>query len=221
MHDTSSQVHFRIVNPVVALCHDQQLMTYAEAIFPNGCKVAGVHLLPLTIGHGLLLERLRSPFCYWSESLWEQDKQAGDVAMLAWVCSRPWSVAAASIRTDSKRMAWWVKWVGLKRIWMTDVDALDAATYIASSWKGPDVFFPETGNTERSGISPLQGIIRSLTGYIGCSWKEAMDYPVQQSLWDTTAYWEVKGGVRFKTESDLKRIEIAEQMAEELKAANG
>jgi hypothetical protein len=83
--------------------------TYSQAYSAIPPRVLGVQLLPLSLGHALLLESIASPLMRGA------DAGAGDLARAVWICSRPASELRGrplDSRTVEKAWRRWVRAAG-------------------------------------------------------------------------------------------------------------
>jgi hypothetical protein len=177
-----------------------QQHVYAAAVFPSRTTIAGVRLLPLTIGHVLLLHALESPFVVPKGA---SKARRGDLALALLVLSRPAAKAAQLV--DSWRgvlLLHWLSWrVTLAPFFIPA--RLELAKWLASQTTGPMVWMPESGG--RSLNAPLWLQVQStLMGCLGKSEAEALATPVTVALWQFSAWWELNERVEFASDAEVE-----------------
>jgi len=179
---------------------------YAAVLFPDRWRILGVPLLPLTLGHALLLDRLELGS---AGAPREQGRSLpattmpdiGDLLLCLWVCSRAWDRAAAHLqrrrtRCALKLWAWQMRLTSRARL-----DAgLTAAwaqwqAYLAAAWDAPSVW--ERDKSAASSAPLLQVLKVTLMSRLGHSAQSALDTPLTVALWDICCFWETKGHIEW------------------------
>lgn len=171
-------------------------MDYARTIFPEVPVVGGVRLMPLSIGHALLLQRVGSPFVPPDRPAASPAISSGDIGDLAlalYVCSRHWSTAAAGL--SGWRSALWIRWWSCRRMGREAVDWCQFAAYWQDAWKGPGFTLIESGSGRRGAGSMHVLMITQRIQY-GASRNDALSTPVLEALWDHAAYLDERGSIR-------------------------
>lgn len=168
---------------------------YAEACIPGKQRVLGRDLYPLTIGHLLTLEALESPFVGWFE---RERAEAGDIALVLHLCSRPW----VDMRTAAARLSKWrIRWIAAG-IANAELAAAQVRTWMVSQYEGPEMVpdpkQPEPNPEDRLG-APEHALLKvALMAELGLSEDDALARPVGAAIWDLAVASERKGGPRIK-----------------------
>lgn len=180
-------------------------MTYAEVMLPPRWTIGGYRLRPMTIGHALVLDRLESRFVIHDRG----EPGAGDVALLIWVCGRPW------------RWAWWLAGTWYFRRCLRRAAAAcrmsgsqataQAIGFLKWSFAGPEEL--DSGTGERLQSPPFALLKVGLMTTLGVSETEALDTPVARAVWDMAVAGERKGEVKMGTHSMRGLIRVARDMA--------
>lgn len=180
-------------------------MDYADAIFPDTTRIAGVRLLPMQLGHALLLRRLNSPLSQPKCSGLFLD--VGDCALGLFVLSRDQSCAAK--RIDS----WWGQvqlwWFALRLLPRLLRNKLALAAYVRRQWQGPEVFVPQKqGQGQEGDGDSLRTIIGTMTARIGVPMEETLSLPLTRALWEVCGYWAQEGSLRFASQTEREIMEF-------------
>lgn len=182
-------------------------MSYAHTVLQGTRRVAGCRLLPLSVGHALLLERMQSPF----QPGAQQVATAADCALLLLVCSRSFSRAKRLVNSWRCKPLLWALWLLL--VFRTAPARRHLLAYVSEAWTGPDVWVDRGGRP--SGGGALMVIINTLCSRLGVQYEEALDRPLRQAVWDVCAYWAQDGAMHFMSPEE------AALMDEVRKVANG
>lgn len=178
-------------------------MTYAQTVFQDRARVEGRRLLPLTVGHALLLQRLKSPFA-------PRDTRtagAGDCALLLFVCSRSWQVASKTL--DSLRCKPWL-WLEWLRVgFRFGHNRAQLFRYVSEAWTGPEVWLE--GKSEPQDDDSLRVIINTLCSRMGLRYQDALNMPLRQAVWEVCGFWADEGRLKFMAPHE---IEMREQLKE-------
>lgn len=184
---------------------DLQLQ-YATVTFPDARHVLGVRLLPLSVGHALLLDRIRSPFApYRAYSLTELPG-FGDVVEALWILSRPAS-DAASQRVAFRGRATIAAWTMRARLsvrfqpwrWYTVSDAAEQLLLSARDARTGPTLWVKDGSDKPQGAPFLASLKVTLMRFFRCTEREALDYSLKRALWDTSVWWEMHGSGEIET----------------------
>jgi hypothetical protein len=178
-------------------------VTYAEAQFPAVERIAGCRLLPLCLGHALVLQRIESPFVATEE---ERGKVpgTGDMAYLMWIASRPYLKAWTALGTLRARLQ--RQWIA-HRLRVRGADEVARLhDWLRRQWSGPRTKQKRDG--ERLGAPALAALKITLMAELGMSEDQALSHPIALVRWDAAIACERHGG-----------IEILQEVAEALKAA--
>ncbi len=181
-------------------------MTYAEAMFPRGGEVGGFALLPLTLGHALLLERLGCPLM---PNGARREAGAGDIALLIWICQRPWDVA---FRSAGRRWARWRRaWIAGRIAPRLAIARLEAQIYIGEQMRGPKV---SVVTDAREMEAPALGALKvALMAELHVTEADALDRPLQATGWDLAIQAERHGLVELTGRQTEDAIEAARALA--------
>lgn len=166
-------------------------MKYAEAVFQGRERVAGARLLPMTVGHALLLQRLGSPFSPGDRP----PAEIGDCALAIEILRRPYPRAVSAANSWRIRPWLWLRWVMLS--FRFQFYRWKLLSFVSNSWTLPEVWFNHAG--EYSSGDPLRVIVNTLCAKLGRSAHDAMNTPLKQALWDVCEYWRQEGAIRFAT----------------------
>lgn len=178
---------------------------YSAAIFPDRYRVLGKVLLPLTIGHGLLLARLGNPFAPWSG---QGMAGAGDIITAATVCSMHHDDAFDSISTSrfarrARRLAWFAchfhsTAARLKRA------AVLLSAYVQEACRGPRVWVK--GDAEKSKVPVLATLKTGMQELFHASHDEALETPVAVALYELTVYSDRHGSLDFMSDEEAEML---------------
>lgn len=167
-----------------------QRADYAAAIFPDRHRVCGVRMLPLTLGHALLLQRIPSPYALGNDP---RKAGLGDTVLAAYVCSRPWRRAALGV--NAVWIKGWIRWRSWRR-WHREVnDHIALLGYLSAAWSIPTVFGRQRGGVER-GSDAIQIQVSVQRKLWGKSLEAALDTPVAEALLDQMERLEEDGVLR-------------------------
>lgn len=176
-------------------------------MFPRGERVLGWRLLPLTLGHCLLLERLGSPFM--PEGA-RRSPGPGDVAMVLWACSRPWLRAFRSV--SGWRARWARAWIAgkVRRRLPEAIAALIG--FIERQTSGPRVIsVHSSGQLEAPAFAAL---LATLMAELNMPDSAALDRPVAWCRWMAVTQAERSGLVRLRGQPTEDLIAAAREVAQ-------
>lgn len=176
------------------------LQRYAEAALPDGYRIAGVQLRPLSIGHILLLTRLGNPWFVRGRKA-----SAADLAVAVAVCSQCWRANLVALHGWRFRAR--LRWLAIRLM----LDSRAGATwraYLAMSLRAPTVWQKSGTLGQRPLAAPywLQ-ILMTLQSDIGYSEDVALDLPASQAQWLAIAAWEKGGGTEMASEHEAEVME--------------
>lgn len=162
---------------------------YSEALWPDPVRVAGVRLQPLTLGHALLLQRLRSPYATGAAVA-----GLGDLLLAVYVCSRPWKRAAEGIH--GRWFGPWIRWRGF-RCWRDEERHAEAfARYLADAWAAPRTWRDGRASGSPRGSDILQVLVVTQRSRWGKSLAAALDTLVAEAVMDHIEALEAGGALR-------------------------
>lgn len=183
---------------------------YADALIPVRASVAGISLVPFSIGHGLLLQKQRSPIAGMWSGKTEGKISVGDIALGVWICSRQSTVALSTVggfwmRHRLLRIARRVIRHGIGR---SHNELLD---YIADGFSSPKMRMSEGSKVVGS---PMLGmLIVSMMSHFGRNLADAMNTPVSFAIWNRSILLDEKGYAELWTPEDYDRNEMAQELA--------
>ena len=154
---------------------------FSRAVLPDIWEACGVRLMPLTLGHALLLGRLGSPVLPAERAEEVAPIGLGDVLVAAWVCSRPATVAIAGL--DGRRQMLWLRWKRITRAAVISQDKLALLRYVAAAYQMPPVkaLHPPEGEGRQSPWLAI--LLLTLVSYCGHTVEEALDTPLATAQW--------------------------------------
>lgn len=192
--------------------HDNA-QAYSDALIPVRASVAGVSLLPLSIGHALLLQRRRSPLAeMWSKSTNGEPLNLGDIALAVWVCSNTPSVAMTRMggfwmRFQVRRIARRILKHGLTK------SCGELINYIADGFSSPKMKIGEGGKFV---ASPMLGMLMvAMMSHFHKSTAESLNTPISFALWNRSILLDEKGMAELWSEEDYEIQRNAEELAKD------
>ena len=171
---------------------------YARMVFPDRVLVLGVELQAATIGHGLLLARIKSPF--WGGGA----AGTGRICQALWVLSRPCKEAAEGLQSGraDKVLRGWARQLGRAR--QSEVEAARAglARWIDSSFEALPLWDKQETDGEKKmmGAPVLLILATRLMHTLQVPWREVMDYPIARARWELACHAEEQGGLEWVNE---------------------
>ena len=173
---------------------------YSRLVFPDTVRVFGVALQPVTIGHGLILWRIESPFIVGGKA----EARHIVAALLALRCKTA---------RDADRLL--NSWRGrlLIRCWGKQVKRLSVVTktlaeaqirnHVRGAYDGPSLWGRDEEATKNRCSAPYLTILKvRLMDYLHLSPEAALDYPIGQAVWDLACYAEYRGSMSWMSEED-------------------
>jgi hypothetical protein len=188
--------------------------TFPGCVLPPTVRLGGRRLLPLTLGHAVLLEAVESPFAPGGEIT--QLPGAGDNALAWWILTRPWQEARDGI--DGRAARFWMWCYAQARRRFISEDSVVLIRWIAWSCKAPLFIKQRDGDGGERGTHPVLARCQTLSGNWGVPWPECLDV-----AWNTAsilhlARWEEQGEIRvvnIEQHADgISRAEDPKQAAE-------
>lgn len=184
---------------------------FSLAVHPNRVRVAGVLLMPLAIGHAILLTRLKSPLA----SYWTGEKcpvNVGDVALAIWVCERPATEAHAKLGS------WFTRWrIGrlAKRVAKRGSISVihELIRHLDAGFHQPKM--KRQGNSSKCGSPMLAMLYASQLSHFHRSDSEAFNTPISLALWNRAALLEEKGVAKVWTDEDQDLVDYARNLTPE------
>lgn len=178
--------------------------TFARAVFPPRCRVAGVRLVPFTLGHALLLQRVASPFDPFAEE--SRPAEHGDTALALWILSHDWS--AASRRMDG-RMARWQLAALAGRLWLTGGSAAAGLRqFLRAASAAPEA--RPTGEPSHASTTPIVPLLlMAVMRDWGFTWTAALELPVTVAWWLHLSLLEAHDVIAFATPEFVAAAEAA------------
>ena len=165
--------------------------------------VFGWTLVPYTVGHAILFDRLEI----------ESVTTPAEICLAARLCSMP---ADESERWLTGRWSGWrLRWmIWTRKAWMQDPAEVEKAIEVWSRWLDEQTRFPKyvaKTEGEESGIPFAQRLRVALLSKLGYSSVDIDRTPYLRALWDYIAWAEMEGmvkvpaGVDDETEAELMR----------------
>lgn len=190
------------------------LADYSDAWLPEGRTVFGVPLLPLCIGHALLLHRLRSPLVPslsaggegWGEVALPG---LGDLLLALEICRRP------ALHLPSRAR---LKWLGLGQLRFTQRQKLrlegrylDGLRDFRGYWHDAFARMPATWDDDKdkpraSGVPQLVGLKVRCMSWLGASEAQALATPISRALWDVCAHSALEGNLKLHTAEEEEAL---------------
>jgi hypothetical protein len=201
---------------------------YSDAMFPEGRTVFGVPLLPLCIGHALLLHRLRSPLIGAPSIARQPAPEAeqcsalpglGDLLLAVEICRRPGAQLPSRAR---------MKWLGLQQLRFTELQKLrlegrhlDGIRDFREYWNAAHGTFPEiirNPQARDTGVPLLASLQIVLMGRLGFTPADALRTPVSAALWLVAGDSALRGDLKLKTDEDASVFDAHAQLQRRLAA---
>lgn len=186
---------------------------YAWSVYHDRHRACGVDLLPMTLGHALLLQRLGSPFASARPGFGgDPAKISGaDMLLACLVCSR--SAARAARIVNSHRGSAWLKWKWLSRRFRMEADMQAFLRWYRAQWALPDfVATRQTSQGAPRGAEYLHQLVVFCCSHLGYSHAAAFEVPVVLAQYDYLCHLEGDGQIRIVESRDAE-LEAAAQAA--------
>lgn len=165
---------------------------FPSIAYPDTWRIGGRCMVPLTIGHALLLDRIGSP--------WMVRDVECDAAIL-WLhirlCSLPYRRAARAVQSWYTGV--WL-WAQMFHRESTAVIATDAFTlWWHEQWSSPDFWFDGDRKPQKRGSTILHALIVCMMSDFHISRSEVLEMPVREALWLQAGLAEQSGSIRLRT----------------------
>jgi hypothetical protein len=181
------------------------------AAVPEPTRILGVKLLPLSIGHLILLNRIESAFVSPG-----QECSIEDLALSILICSLNYKDGLALFEDTglpSFMLAWhdkiagvsWLTKIGIKQPIAIDFKqkSLEFSEYISRHSKAPFYSYGE-GDFQSTDCPPVQIVRVSLMKELGISDEQIMDRPWALCLWDFITLKALAGHVKIINRADME-----------------
>lgn len=167
----------------------------------------GVRLRPFSLGHFIVLQRVRSPFVS------DEDLKVtvADLIFAVWACSRSWEKALSSFdeRFDAR-----LKWLRLRSFFMTPQEIAERMLmfrrYVNDAFSVDKPLMSDS-KTRHCTTPMTMMLVQTLTREYGLSRSEALDTPVGQAIMEHYAIMESAGAVTFVSDEILRAKDILNQ----------
>jgi hypothetical protein len=186
-------------------------LSFALALHPNRVRVAGVLLMPLCLGHAILLTRIKSPLAgYWTGE--QKEIGVADIAWALWICERH------ATEAHRKLGSWWTI-RRVKKLAKQVAEHGSIATvrgmfeYLEQGFSGPKM--RRESNSKPCGSPLLAMLYASLLSHFHRSDSDAFNTPISLALWNRAALLEEKGIAKVWTDEDEEFAETARSMTQE------
>ena len=166
-------------------------------------------MLPLTLGHLVVLSRIESPFA--DATIDPALIGVGDLAVALWVCSRPAVTAWNQFGSGRGRLSRW--WIGLK-VEARFTQLLDAfVSWMSIQRAGPDVWQSGGGSGAQRGAPALLVLLVTLVRKFGFTYREAFELTMAEAVWLHWASLEDDGLVQLMTDTEREAAEEAQRVS--------
>lgn len=177
---------------------------FVRALWPDRHWCLGRRLMPLTIGHLLLLRRVGSPLASGLVP------DPADLALAVFICSRPWRRALAAVERPALSLRLLV--LGLRASWGMQRAVQSLTRYLKSSLEGPRWWpVPRPGGSDLEMRSPYWAtILVALQSDLRMTHEEALDVPVALALWKIAVMREREGQVQLISDDEREVLAVDE-----------
>lgn len=160
---------------------------YAEACIPDRWMILGRMLLPFSVGHNILLERVQSPFSITG------NVELADLVQAVWICERDFESGERALlngNTFALRMfARGAEFRSMLQKNLLKKNASAFAEYVQSSLRKPHGIWKDS-KAELTYAPSLMILIRDLANHYGYSRSEIMNMPMRQAVFERFAVLE-------------------------------
>lgn len=197
---------------------DAQAQSYVSVLFPDRFRVCGRWLVPMTLGHLALMQRVGLPFA-------EVDPKPGtwpQIVLGAWICSQRWDVARDTIEERSTRA--WLMWHGVTTFRRARLaSAITWRQYLTQQWDCPSYTWVRESDEPPTGMALVQSLIVTRMSRLHATRQSALDTPLSVALWDKVAWMAAEGFVRMAAPAGEEDplVVFARQLARREAAAHG
>lgn len=182
---------------------------FTAALFPDSYRVLGHRMQPFTIGHALLLERMRNPLV-----TLHRDAGRGDLKLAIAICSRPFPRAEQLVQSR-----WIAAWLALIwcPFWKLNAGIQQFLAYRTNAERTPEAWTNDTENKSPRVKSPIAYRIRVwMITELGISPREAICTPLAIALHDYCVWAELQGALELYDDEDEEALDEAEQLAKRI-----
>jgi hypothetical protein len=155
-------------------------LEYAEACDPDRIKILGVTVGPFTVGHQLLLKRIKSPF------ICSGDYKLADFLTALWFCSHSFAEGKRGLFRKPFGLRLWTWWMEFKinRLASGLAPVAEAlADYIRLAHKPPSSFF--MSSKAKRCFTPFTILyFQEAASMFGYSWDQFMDQPLRKVIYE-------------------------------------
>ena len=151
-------------------------MRYSATIFPDRHQAFGSRLVPMTLGHAILLDRLRNPFAHPVPGGDPRPVHIDEALLCAMVCSRPWRKAERMI--DTRRASLWLRWKFSSHSRFAILHILALRRYHAETWSEPECRILHAYTGPKRGAEFLALLAVSARTQLGIN--DPMDQPISR-----------------------------------------
>lgn len=185
---------------------------YARAYFPPTWRVMGRKLVPLTVGHALLLEAMQHPLSPLYHGT-ERPLGPATLALAVEACSRPVESARKWLARPGRVKRWSLIWRTLfiprDRPWVPLAQFVDYRRFWC--FDRPEVA-ADPGRGSGSEVPHLLSLIAQQT-VEGCSREAILNTPCRIALWDAVFFSDASNIVKVK-EQTPERIAMVQKTEE-------
>lgn len=202
---------------------------YYKAAIPDPCRLLGLKLRPLSLGHLLLLRRVGSAFVTGGRPGYD------DLALSVFICSQTYEEGCAAL-DDPELPAFMARWqrrlcnqfgllyvIGLRKEQPIDLPAkaLEFTEYMKAGSEHPDFTWNEDGG--KAIDAPIEQIVKvKLMSCTALTESEILNRPWSLSLWDYITLKVLDGQVEFSDAEEIEHAQaMAAKLAEKLRGING
>lgn len=180
---------------------------YLAALWPDTHRCLGRRLLPLRIGHILLLRRVGSPF----GAAIDRTPDGVDIATAVAICSR--TVADATRFVQSSGLALRLIPLALRAQWRRREASAQLLAYFRAGMDGPK--FWHRGDSKPLATPFWLSVMVTLCRELGRTGEEALEAVAAAALWECAAVWEATGQATFRSDDEEQAMERARTLAAE------
>jgi hypothetical protein len=178
---------------------------YAAAHLPDTWRIMGLRLQPLTLGHGLLLARVGSPWTPFALLPTPRSvPPLGDLLLALWILAQPWRKAAAHL--SQRRCRWYLRAWELQAVWLSEATLADhgdrLTSFILENLLPPTLWRNPAAATSRAQAPTLASLKVQLIAQLHLSQDAALDTPLAVAIWDLLTWGESQGTHQFRSESE-------------------
>jgi hypothetical protein len=180
---------------------------YAAAQLPATPTILGVALRPFALGHGILLDRLESPFAWCAQP--EEAPGLGDLLLALEICRHePFHIPSA---VRLRLLKWWHRNISPEQL-QEAVTAFES--HVKAAFKAP-VFWKSTDEQERdSGVPILLSLKVGLMSRLKMTEETALKTPVRLALQEIAGLSALAGRIELITEEDQLKMAQAAALKE-------